>query len=187
MPRAMRRLLAAALLLTASCDPFYLEADVVDLCQRLPGQRFEVPSEVRAQLEQLDPEARRLSLERTFVYDLRLEFPAELQPLMSTRFMLTSVRVTAVEGSAPLRFVDQARLTLLPGEASGLEPQVLEFTRVDPDPQAISWSFAPFDLSQYLRLDTLAYEVLLEGTLPTDPVVVDVELCASARVRLEYL
>ncbi len=187
MSRAMRLLLPAALLLTASCDPFYLEADVVDLCQRLPGQRFEVPPEVRARLEQLDPEARRLSLEHTFAYDLKLEFPAELERIVRTRFMLTSVRVTAVEGSAPLRFVDQARLTLLPDEASGLEPQVLEFTRVDPDPKTLTWSFAPFDLSRYLRLDTLAYEVLLEGTLPTDPVVVDVELCASARVRLDYL
>ena len=100
MSRAMRLLLPAALLLTASCDPFYLEADVVDLCQRLPGQRFEVPPEVRARLEQLDPEARRLSSLSSPMRPPRMRPSPTKAPESRERPSHASARVTRAESRA---------------------------------------------------------------------------------------
>ncbi len=43
------------------------------------------------------------------------------------------------------------------------------------------------DVAAYLQSGDLQYQVSLTGSLPAGDVVVDVEACAEATVRLEYL
>ena len=49
-------LVVAALVFTGCAeDPFFLEAKSVAVCQHLPAQRFQVPSELREQYARLPP------------------------------------------------------------------------------------------------------------------------------------
>lgn len=180
-------LLSLTALGLASCDPFYVEAKVAAVCHQLPAQRFAVPPELRAQLELLPVELRRVELARTFDYQLAFQLPEELRTRLSSRFVLTSVRLTPVEGSASLSFLDEAHVTLVPSEASGLAPQHFDYLRTEAEPASITWAVDAFDLSPYLVAEDLQYQVSVAGWLPERDLVVDVELCAMATLRLHYL
>lgn len=170
-----------------SCDPFYLEAKVAAVCQQLPAQRFAVPDELRVQLELVPVEQRRVQLERTFDLQLSFQLPEEFNSLLKSRFVLSSVRLTSVEGSAPLSFLDEAHVTVLPPEASGLPPQHFDYVRTEVEPSSISWKVDAFDLSPYLEAEGLQYQVSVAGLLPEQDLVVDVQVCATATLRFDYL
>jgi hypothetical protein len=182
-------LLVAALVLVGCDNPFFLEAKAAAVCQHLPGQRFQVPAELRAQLARLPADAQHsLALERTFDFDVSAQLPPELKDLVQSRLALTSVRLTVVNPADDLGFVDEAHLQLQPSAASGLEARAFDYTRAEAAPRAISWNGQAFDVAAYLESGNLKYSVSLVGSLPAaDEVVVDVDACAEATVRLDYL
>lgn len=178
----------AALLLLGCDDPFFLEAKSAAVCQFLPAQRFHVPAEVREQLALLPPGATQgLSLERTFDFDVSAQLPPELADLVNAHVALTSVRMTVVDPAQSLGFVEEAHLHLEPDPASGLEARSFDYTRTEAAPRSVSWNGQAFDVAAYLESGTLRYSVALVGSLPPGDVVVDLEACAAATVRLDYL
>ena len=179
-------LLAAALALTA-CDQVYLEAQVPDLCQHLANQTFAIPPELRARYAQLPPElTQAFELGKSFDFDVSVQVPAELQHLQS-RFTLTSIRITAVQPTTDFGFLQSARVTLEAPTDGTLAPHTLEYQRATPHPTEVLWNGEAFDLGPYLATGTLRYTVALVGTLPDTDVGADLEVCASAAVRLNYL
>lgn len=184
-------LLASALLLTACgnpFDPFFIEAKAAAVCQRLEGQKFQVPSEVRAAWANLPPQLQQgLSLDRTFDFDVNAQLPAELEDMVNMRVALTSVKLTAVNPEANFGFIDEAHLALVPAATSGLASRSFDYARSEEAPRAISWGGQAFDVAAYLQSGSLKYTVSLMGTMPPADLVVDVEACAEATVRLDYL
>jgi hypothetical protein len=179
-------LLTAALALTA-CDQLYVEAQVPNLCQHLAGQRFTVPPEVRAQYALLPPAlTSAYELDKSFEFDVSVQVPSELQHLES-RFTLTSVRITAVAPTTDFGFLQSASVTLEAPTAAGLAPHAIEYQRTTAHPTELVWSGDNFDLSPYLATGTLRYTVAMVGTLPDGDVAADIEVCASAAVKLNYL
>jgi hypothetical protein len=179
-------ILAAALALTA-CDQLYLEAQVPDLCQRLATQRFSIPAELRDRYLQLPPElANGIELGKSFDFDVNVQVPPELQHLES-RFTLTSVRITAAAPTQDFGFLQSARMTLEAPTETALAPHTIEYARTEAHPTEILWQGENFDLGPYLSTGTLRYTVALVGSLPDTDVAADIEVCASAAVRLTYL
>lgn len=184
--------LAAAALLLAACgqpfDPFFVEARASAVCQRLEGQKFQVPSEVRAAWANLPPQLQQgVSLDRTFDFDVNAQLPPELEDLVNMRVALTSVKLTAVTPETNFGFIDEGHLALVPAPASGLEARSFDYVRDEAAPRVIAWSGQAFDVAAYLQSGTLKYTVSLTGTLPPTDLVVDVEACAEATLRLDYL
>lgn len=181
-------LLMVAGLVLAGCNPFFLEAEATSVCQHLSNQHFQVPSDVRAQVALLPPEMQRgVAVSRTFDFDVSAQLPPELQEMVDMRFALTSVKITAVEGSTDLGFVDEAHLSLAPAASSGLEARQFDYLRTETAPRIVSWNGDAFDVAAYLESGSLRYVVSLVGTLPTGDVTVDVDACAEAALRLDYL
>jgi len=183
----MRVPLLAALLLLTACDQLYLEAVVPELCQHLDSQHFVVPPEVRARYAQLPPELTKdYELARTFDFDVAVQLPAELQKV-DARFALTYVRITAVAPTKSFGFLSSASITLEPDPASGLAPYTMSYERSEPNPTEILWHGDNYDLGPYLKAGGLKYSLAMVGTLPEDDVVANVDACASAAVRVNYL
>lgn len=183
----MRVPLLVVLFTLTACDQLYLEAQVPNLCQHLPKQKFTVAPEVRARYEQL-PVAMRNGLEvgRTFDFDVSLAVPAELQNLQS-RFSLTSVTVTAVGPTLDLSFVDSAEVRL-EAPSANLPAHTFTYERqVQAPTTSVTWAGDDFDLSGYLHTGTLRYSLSLAGRLPAGEVLVDVDACASAELKLNYM
>lgn len=170
---------ATALLTGCSADPFVLQARAASVCQRLPAQRFQVPTAVREQYAQQTVE-----LERSFTFDVKPELPAEVEPMLESHFALTSVRLTTVNEGDDLGFLDAAHLRL---QASGLETRTFDYVRAETAPQEVSWNGDSFELADYVQSGTLTYEVSLVGSLPPGDVVVDLEACAEVAVKLDAL
>lgn len=182
----MRVPLLVVLVLTG-CDQLYLEAQVPALCQHLDHQSFAIPAELRARYEQLPVEMRTgLELARTFDFDVKMQVPPELQHLES-RFALSSVTVTAVDGTPDLGFVEAASVSLQGPDDSSLAPHTFSYQRTEAAPKRVLWRGEDFDLSPYLQTGTLRYAVSMTGTLPEKDVVVDIDACASASVKVNYL
>lgn len=112
--------------------------------------------------------------------------PPELQQL-ETRFTLNSVRITAVAPTTDFGFVHSARVTLEAPTDASLPPYSIEYTRATAAPTEVSWQGQDLDLGPYLRTGSLRYTVAMVGTLPDTDVAADIEVCASAAVRLNYL
>jgi hypothetical protein len=183
----MRVPVLVALFSLTACDQLYLEATVPSLCQHLEGQRFAVPAEVRAKYALLPPEMQSgLEVGRTFDFDVSLQVPAELQS-MQTRFSLTSVVVTAADGVTTFGFLDSAEVTLEAAGESGLEPHTFSYVRDTAEPTRVAWAGDDFDLSPYLRTGTLRYALSLTGRLPESDLLLDVDACAAASVKFNYL
>jgi hypothetical protein len=181
-------LLAAAFLMLGCGSPFFLEAKATAVCQHLPAQRFQVPSELREQLARLPPSASQgLALEHTFDFDVSAQLPPEVKDMVQSHFALTSVRLTVVNPGDDLGFVDEAHLQLLPAAASGLEARKFDYVRAEPTPHTVSWNGQAFDVGAYLESGNLKYSVSLVGSLPPGDIVVDVDACAEASVRVDYL
>jgi hypothetical protein len=183
----MRVPLFVVLVTLTACDQLYLEAQVPNLCQHLSNQKFAVAPEVRARYEQL-PAAMRNGLEvgRTFDFDVSLAVPVELQNLQS-RFSLTSVTVTAVGTTRDLSFVDSAEVKL-EAPAANLPAHTFTYERQTQAPtSSVTWAGDDFDLSAYLNTGTLRYSLSLTGSLPAGDVLVDIDACASAELKLNYL
>lgn len=179
-------LLAAALALSA-CDQVYLEAEVPNLCQKLAGQTFVIPPELRARYALLPPAlAQGIEVGKSFDFDLAVQVPPELQQLES-RFTLTSVRITAVAPSTDFGFLQSASVTLEAPSDATLPPHTIDYQRATPRPTEVLWQGQDFDLGPYLRSGSLRYTVSMVGTLPETDVGADIEVCASAAVRLNYL
>lgn len=181
-------LLAAAVLLLGCGSPFFLEAKAEAVCQHLPAQRFPVPSGVREQLSHLPPGASQtVALEHTFDFDLAAQLPPELEDLVQARFALTSVRLTVANPQDDLGFADEAHLQLQPSAGSGLEARKFDYVRSEAAPRSVSWNGQGFDVTAYLDAGNLKYSVSLVGSLPPGDIVVDVDACAEATVRIDYL
>ncbi len=177
----------ALFLLGCSNDPFVLEARAAAVCQRLPGQRFQVPTAVRTQYALLSQEFQHgVEVERTFVFDVRAELPPEVDAMLETHFELTSIRLTTVNAEDDLGFLDEAHLRIEPRTTS-LEARSFDYVRTEEAPRSVSWSGESFELSEYLQAGTLAYSIALEGSLPPGDVIVDVEACAEVAVKLDAL
>ncbi len=182
-------LLAAAVLLAGcSADPFFLEARSAAVCQHLPAQRFQVPTGVREQYARLPAAMQRgLELERTFAFDLSAEVPPETEAMLEAHFKLTSIRLTAVNPSDDLGFIDEAHVKLEPRGAVGLQARVFAYVRTEAAPRAVAWNGEAFDVAAYLQSGTLEYTVSLLGSLPEGDVLVNLEACAEVAVKLDYL
>jgi hypothetical protein len=169
-------------------DPFFVEAKAAAICQHLPNQRFQVPTDVREQFALLPPEMQQgVEVSRVFDFDVSAQVPPELQQMADLNFKLTSIQLTATAESAHLGFVQEAHVTLQPAAASGLAQRQFDYVRVEPQPRVVSWNGEAFDLAAYLQSGNLRYVVSLTGTLPEGDVVVDVDACAEAALRLDYL
>jgi hypothetical protein len=185
----MRRLLLASLVFLAGCDdPFFVEAKVAAVCQRLENQKFQVPTELREAFEQLPPEMRQgVSLAKTFDFDVSAQLPAEYRELMELKVQLTSVKLTVVNEGADFGFIEEGHLQLEPGAQSGLAARSFDYVRSETAPRSIGWQGDAFDVAAYLESGSLKYTVSLSGTLPPGDLVVNVEACAAATVRVDYL
>lgn len=182
-------LLAGALFLVGcSADPFFLEAKAVAVCQHLPGQRFRVPADVREQYARLPPAMQQgLEFERTFDFDVKAELPPETGAMLEAHFALTSVRMTTVNATDDLGFVDEAQLQVQPQASSGLVARVFDYARTEAAPRSIHWSGEAFDVAAYMQSGHLTYTVSLVGSLPPGDVLVDIDACAEVAVKLDYL
>ena len=180
-------LLLAAFLL-AGCGRPLLEATAT-VCQHLPAQRFELPAGVAQQYAQLPPGRRPgLALERTFDFAVSAQLPPELQAMTESHFVLTSVRLTALEAEADLGFIDEAHVQLQPGAASGLEARVFDYARTQDAPRIISWSGAAFDVAAWVEAGHLKYTVTaMVSSPPSREVRVDLDACAAVWVKLDSL
>jgi hypothetical protein len=183
----MRVPLLAALLTLTACDQLYVEAVVPKLCQHLDEQHFVIPPEVRARYAQLPQELQQsYQMEKSFDFDLALQLPAELQKA-EAKFSLSSVRLTAVAPTADFGFLDSASVTLQPNAESSLEAHTFTYERQVAHPAEIVWDGESFDLEPYLEAGGLKYSLALVGTLPEGDIVADVDACASASVKVNYL
>lgn len=184
----LRVLVPLSLTLVGCQDFFTLHAQAREVCQHSSGQRFVVPSEVRERFAQLPPEMQGQSLEvsKTFEFDISAKLPPEVKSMVDAHFALSSVRLTAVEGSADLGFVEEAHVTLTP-TAAGLTPRTFDYEREDPEARQIRWNGEAFDVGAYLEAGSLKYEVSLRGTMPPEDVMVDIDACASVDVAIEPL
>lgn len=181
-------LIAASVAFFGCENPFFLEARAAAICQHLPAQRFQVPTELREQYARLPSAMQQgLSMQRTFDFDVNAQLPPELKEMVSARFGLTSVRLTVVEGSAHLGFIDEAHLQLQPADGTGLEARQFDYLRTEAEPRVLGWNGEAFDVAAYLQTGNLKYSVALLGALPEGDVVVDVDACAEAVVKLDYL
>lgn len=172
----------------AAFDPFFIEAKAAAVCQRLEGQTFQVPTEVRAAWDQVPASMRQgISLDRTFDFDVNAQLPAEVKDLVNMRVALTSVKITVTNPEANFGFIDEAHLALVPVPESGLESRNFDYVRAEAEPRVISWNGQAFDVAAYLESGTLKYNVSLVGTMPPADLVVNVEACAEATLRLDYL
>lgn len=180
-------LLAAAMFLVGCDDPFYAEAKVSSVCQHLPGQRFTIPQELRDQYAQLPPEMRQnFQVERTFDFNVASQLPAETSQLLEARLALNSVRLTVAEGQ-DLGIIEEAHLQLKPSQQSGLAARQFDYVRSEAAPRTVSWNGDAFDLTAYLESGNLEYTVSLVGGLPEGDLVVDIDACVEAAVKVNYL
>ena len=183
----MRVPLLAALLTLTACDQLYVEAVVPKLCQHLDEQHFVIPPEVRARYDQLPPEMQQsYEMAKSFDFDLALQLPAEFQKA-DAKFSLSSVRLTAHAPTTDFGFLDSASVTLEPNAQSSLESHTFTYERQVARPTEIVWDGDGFDLEPYLEAGGLKYSLALVGTLPESDIVADVDACASATVRVNYL
>ncbi|MFZ5441512.1 MAG: hypothetical protein ACOZQL_16010 [Myxococcota bacterium] len=185
-----RPLILSSLVVLAGCtgNPFFIEAEAASICQHLTGQRFQVPTDVRQQLEALPEELRsHVAVSRTFAFDVTAQLPVELQQMSDLDFALTSISLTAVQDSVDLGFVDEAHVTLQPGTNSSLPARQFDYLRTEEAPRTVRWDGESFDVAAYLQSGDLQYQVSLVGGLPDGDVVVDVEACAAATIRVQYL
>lgn len=172
-----------------SFDPFFVEAQAQSICQHIPNQRFQIPEDVRAQFALLPPEMQSAGIEvsRTFDFDVSAQVPAELKDMINLQFKLTSIKLTAKAESVDLGFVQEAHVTLQPAAGTTLEQRTFDYVRAAPQPRVVSWNGDAFDVAAYLQSGNLKYVVSLTGTLPEGDVVVDVDACAEAGARFDYL
>jgi hypothetical protein len=183
----MRRTLLATLLILTGCDQLYVEAVVPELCQHLDRQQFVVPPEVRARYALLPAEVTRdLELAKTFDFDVAVQLPAELKSI-DARFALTYVKITAVAPTTDFAFLTSASITLEPGASSTLTPYTMSYQRQTAAPKEILWQGDNYDLSAYLKAGDLKYSLSMVGSLPDQDVTADVDACASAAVKVNYL
>ncbi len=181
-------LCVGSLVLAGCGNPFFIEGKAAAVCQHLTNQRFQVPSDVRAQVEQLPPELRQgVEVSRVFDFDVSAKVPPELKDMLDSHFALTSIKLTAVEGSTDLGFIDEAHVTLQPLAQSTLEARRFDYVRAEAAPRVVRWNGDAFDVAAYLEAGNLRYLVSLIGSLPQGDVVVDVEACAEVGVKLQYL
>ncbi|MFT3709840.1 MAG: hypothetical protein QM817_19595 [Archangium sp.] len=188
----MRRLLAALCVMSVALfgcdDPFQIDAQAAEVCQHLENQRFAIPADVRAQLMQLPPEMRRgFEVSRAFDFDVAAKLPADLQKLMNSNIKLTSIKISAAEGSPDLGFIDEAHVTLQPEAGSSLESRQFDYVKASEAPRSITWSGDAFDVTAYVQSGNLRYLVSFVGEVPESDVVVNIDACASASVTLDYL
>ena len=184
----MSRLFPLAVWLLAGCGRPLLEATAT-VCQHLPAQRFTLPAGIVQPYAQLPPELRRgVSLEHTFDFDVSAQLPPAVKELTQSHVMLTSVRLTAVEPGADLGFIDEGRLQLQPGAASGLEGRVFDYARVEDAPRIVSWNGEAFDVAAYVEAGHLKYTVIVMiSSPPPGEVRVDLDACAEVSVKLDSL
>ncbi|MBL8910441.1 MAG: hypothetical protein JNM17_07030 [Archangium sp.] len=187
----MRRLLLPALCFLSlfGCDdPFEVNAKAASVCQHLENQRFPIPADVRAQLMQLPPEMRRgFEVSRAFDFDVSAQLPSELKELMKSNVKLTSVKISAAEGAPDLGFIDEAHVTLQPQAGSGLESRQFDYVKSEAAPRSITWAGDAFDVTAYVESGNLRYLVSFVGDVPEGDVVVTIDACAEASVKLDYL
>lgn len=179
-------LLTAALLLVGCDDPFYAEAKISAVCQHLPGQRFQIPQDLRDQYAQLPPELRQnFQVERTFDFDVASQLPVEATELVEARLALTSVRLTVAEGHN-LGTIEEAHLQVTPSAQSGLPARQFDYVRKEVAPRTVGWDGEAFDLTAYVKSGTVQYTVSLIGGLPDEDLVVDIDACVQAAVKVNY-
>jgi hypothetical protein len=188
----VRRLLAALCVFSVSLfgcdDPFQVDVQAAEVCQHLENQRFPIPADLRAQLMQLPPEMRRgFEVSRAFDFDVAAKLPPELNQLMQSNIKLTSITITAAEGSPDLGFIDEAHVTLQPEAGSKLETRQFDYVKSAAAPRSIAWSGEAFDVTAYVASGNLRYLVSFVGDVPEGDVVVNIDACASASVTLDYL
>ncbi|MFO0594049.1 MAG: hypothetical protein U0228_02060 [Myxococcaceae bacterium] len=182
-------LLVACVLFVAGCDdPLQVQLQAASVCQHLTGQKFVIPDDVRAQVAMLPPELQHgVSVSRTFDFDVKAKLPPELKDLVDSHVALTSIRITAAQGSADLGFVDEAHVTLQPAAGTGLTERQFDYVRTEAAPRTVEWQGDAFDVAAYLESGNLKYLVTLVGTLPAGDVVVDIDACAAASVDFTYV
>ncbi len=180
-------LLSVATLTLLGCgDITWLEARAQAVCQHLPAQRFEIPREVRGQLQQQFGDA--LAVSHDFAFDPQAGLPPELQAVTTTDLALTSVEVTAVDPTPHLGFIEEARAVLLPPEGSSLEARELAYVRAEETPTSIGWRGEPLDVGAWLGAGPLRFTLSFIGRVPDeDAIVVDLDICATASVAVESL
>lgn len=183
----MRVPLLAVLFILTSCDQLFVEANVPELCQHLDRQQFRVPPEVRAQYAQLPPgQTEDYELAKTFDFDVAFKLPAELRKIDAC-FSLTYVKLTAVAPTTDFGFLTSASITLVPATESALSPYTMSYEREAAAPKEIVWHGDKTDLTPYLRAGVLRYSLVMVGHLPDEDVTADVDVCASATVKFNYL
>lgn len=180
--------IAALLLVGCGGNPFSVEAKVAALCQHLPAQRFEVSPEARAQFALVPPEARTgMEFEKDFIFNVANQTPPELKDL-AANFALTSVKLTAVEDGEHLGYFGEAHLRLHPGANSAVAQRQFDYVRTEAAPKTVTWNGDAVDIGTYIDADgNLSYSVGLVGDLPPNDLVVDIDACAEATVKFDYL
>lgn len=173
----MRNLaLTVAALLASGCGQLYVDAEVRQLCQRLPHQVFQVP-------QPLPGGAREISLAKDFAFDLSVQVP-EAQRL-DHRLRFSSFTITASGTTPDLGFVDAASVTLASPPGSSLKPLHFEYARTQAAPTNIAVAQAGLELGPYLTAGALTYAVTLDGRVPEQDVTVDIEACAALQLHVD--
>lgn len=172
----MNRIIAIALLsLLGACDLplFAVEAEASEVC--LSGVRIEVPAVPAAGTE--------LELDR-----IADGAPLTLPEGSRATARLRGVGVALTEGPDDFAFLDTLALELTGADPHTPLPAVslVDTTELAALPVLYFEADGDTDLIEYLRQETLGFQVAVRGELPADPWAVEVDLCFQLEVAYHY-
>jgi hypothetical protein len=185
----MRTNLLSALLLLSGCNQiFFVEASTSAICKHFPNEEFGFDDATIAQLSQM-PASQIPAMEVTKPYVLdvgSLELPAELGDA-EKKAVLTGIRLEVSDPAKNFGSIDAAKIVVAPPPGSALEPHVLTYTRTEAAPKEIVLPGGDLDLTPFMNEQSVHYTVTILGRFASERVVADVDACAAASVRLNYL
>lgn len=167
---------AAVLILLGACDLplFAVEAEASEVC--LSGVRIEVPAV---------PAADGSELELDRIAD---GAPLTLPEGSRATARLLGVGVALTEGPDDFAFLDTLALELTGADPHTPLPAVslVDTTELAALPVLYFEADGDTDLIEYLRQETLAFQVAVRGELPAEPWAVEVDLCFQLEVTYRY-
>jgi hypothetical protein len=171
-----RTITVALLFLLGACDLplFSVEAQVSEVC--LSGVRIEVPA-----------------APTTVGTELELDRVADGAPLTlpagsRATARLLGVGVALTEGPADFAFLDTLELELTGADPEAPLPTVslVDTAELAALPVLYFEADGETDLIEYLRQETLGFQVAMRGQLPVEPWAVEVDLCFQLEVAYSY-
>ncbi len=181
-------LAATSLVALSGCNQiFYVEAEASALCQAWPSQRFAISDALRAQLAELPPAMMpQMEIAQGYEFDVNVQLPPELEKA-HTSIKLNSVTMSTSDQSKHFGMIDSAKITLEPPAGSTVPRRSVEYVRSADEPKEIVLGGEDFELLPYITNGTIKYNMAVVGTFRDMEVNADIEACATASVRLNYL